>query len=136
MLGRIGLRVESNTRGVVLARRIFLVAGIYGVLAVIPQYFLEGRTGRDFPPPITHPEFYYGFVGVALAWQVVFFIVARDPLRFRLIMVPAVIEKLGFGVPAVILYLQGRLAAAFLGFGIIDLILATLFLVAFRVTRA
>lgn len=126
----------ANARGVTLARRIFLVAGSYGLLALVPQYFLEGRTGRDFPPPITHPEYYYGFVGVALAWQVVFLIVARDPVRFRLIMLPAVIEKLGFGVPAVVLYLQGRLSNVFLGFGIIDLILATLFLVAFSATSA
>jgi hypothetical protein len=54
------------------ARRLFLIAGIYGVLVLAPQYFLEAKTGRDFPPPITHLEHYYGFIGVALAWQVFF----------------------------------------------------------------
>jgi hypothetical protein len=125
---------ESKERGVVLARRIFLVAGIYGVLVLLPQYFMEGRTGRDFPPPITHPEHYYGFIGVALAWQVLFFIVARDPVRFRLVMVPATLEKLAFGGAAVVLYLQGRLATLILGAGIVDLILAALFVVALRAT--
>ena len=46
------------------ARIVFLVAGIYGLLVVAPQYFLEARIGRDTPPAITHPEFFYGFVGV------------------------------------------------------------------------
>jgi hypothetical protein len=125
---------KSRERGVVLARRIFLVAGIYGVVVLVPQYFMEGRTGRDFPPPITHPEHYYGFIGVALAWQVLFFIMARDPVRFRLVMVPAMLEKLAFGGAAVVLYLQGRLPALILGAGIFDLILAALFVVAFRAT--
>jgi len=125
---------ESKERGVAAARRIFLVAGIYGVLVLLPQYFMEGRTGRDFPPPITHPEYYYGFIGVALAWQVLFLIMARDPVRFRLVMVPATLEKLAFGGAAVVLYLQGRLATLILGAGIVDLILAALFVVALRAT--
>lgn len=113
------------------AKVIFLVAGIYGLLALLPQYFLEQQTGRDYPPPITHPEYYYGFIGVAVAWQVVFLILARDPARFRPIMVPAVVEKLSFGVAAVILYGQQRLSALMLGGGVIDLILAALFVVAY-----
>jgi hypothetical protein len=54
------------------AKRVFFLAGVYGILALTPMYFLEARLGRDFPPPITHPEHFYGFVGVALAWQVLF----------------------------------------------------------------
>ena len=42
------------------AKIVFLVAGIYGLIVLLPLYFLEERTGRDFPPPITHPEYYYG----------------------------------------------------------------------------
>ncbi|HYG12186.1 MAG TPA: hypothetical protein VD835_19725 [Pyrinomonadaceae bacterium] len=113
------------------AKVIFRVAGIYGLFALLPQYFLERQTGRDYPPPITHPEYYYGFIGVAVAWQVVFLILARDPARFRPIMIPAVIEKLSFGVAAVILYLQQRLSALMLGGGVIDLILAALFVAAY-----
>jgi hypothetical protein len=51
------------------ARLIFTAAGIYGIVVLTPLYFLEGWLGRNAPPPITHPEFYYAFVGVALAWQ-------------------------------------------------------------------
>ena len=50
------------------ARYSFLIAGIYGLLSLSPMYFLEAKNGRDFPPAITHPEYYYGFMGVALAW--------------------------------------------------------------------
>jgi hypothetical protein len=113
------------------ARIIFLCAGIYGLLALLPQYFLEEQTGRDYPPPVTHPEYYYGFIGVAVAWQVVFLVLARDPARFRPLMIPAVLEKLSFGIPAVILYSQQRLSALMLGGGVVDLILATLFVVAY-----
>jgi len=37
------------------ARRLFLIAGIYGLIVLLPLYFLEEKTGRDYPPPITHP---------------------------------------------------------------------------------
>ena len=50
------------------ARRVFLIAGIYGVVVLLPQYFLEQRHAVDRPPAITHAEYYYGFVGVALAF--------------------------------------------------------------------
>ena len=53
----------------IFAKRVFFIAGVYGILALTPMYFLEDRIGRDFPPPIAHPEHFYGFVGVALAWQ-------------------------------------------------------------------
>jgi hypothetical protein len=113
------------------ARVIFLSAGVYGLLALLPQYFLEDYNGRNYPPPITHPEYYYGFIGVAVAWQVVFLIMAKDPLRFRPLMLPAVLEKVSFGVVAVILYLQQRLSTALFGAGLIDLTLAALFVAAY-----
>ena len=116
------------------AKIVFNVAGIYGLLALLPQYFLEAKTGRDFPPAITHPEFYYGFIGVALAWQVLFLLVARDPVKYRLMMIPAVLEKLSFGLAIPLLFLQGRVASLMLGAAIIDLILAVLFLIAYAKT--
>lgn len=124
----------TNERGVSFARRVFMVAGVYGVLVLVPQYFTEAKVGRDFPPPITHPEHYYGFIGVALAWQVLFLIMARDPVRYRMAMIPATLEKLAFGVATVVLYMQGRLIPMILGFGIVDLIFALLFVLSFRAT--
>ena len=116
------------------ARPVFLVAGLYGLIVLLPQYFLEGKNGRDFPPPITHPEYYYGFVGVAVTWQVLFLILSRNPVRYRLMMIPAILEKAGFGVAVIVLFLQNRVAALMLGPAIIDLILGALFAVAYMKT--
>jgi hypothetical protein len=125
-----------TARGVGFARRVFRIAATYGILALAPQYFLEERVGRDFPPPITHPEHFYGFVGVALAWQFLFLVIARDPVRFRPAMPVAVVEKLAFGIAAVVLFALGRIPAAVLAFGVIDLVLAALFVAAWRATPA
>lgn len=116
------------------ARITFLVAAVYGILALAPQYFLEGYIARTDPPAITHPEFFYGFIGVALAFQIVFLIISRDPVRFRPLMLASVVEKIPFGIAAVVLYIQGRLSANILGAGLVDLVLGTLFIVSFLKT--
>lgn len=117
------------------ARWVFLTAGVYGLVVLLPQYFLEGRIGRDYPPPITHPEHFYGFLGVAIAWQVAFLLIARDTVRYRIFMIPSALEKLSFGVAVLVLHAQGRVPTALLGFGLIDLVFCVLFLVAFRLTK-
>ncbi len=116
-------------------RRIFQLAGVYGVAILVPQFFLENRLGRDFPPAINHPEFYYGFLGVAFAWQVLFFVIASDPRRFRPVMIPAILEKLGFGLATLALFLHGRVATAILMAGLVDCVFAFLFFQAFRQSR-
>lgn len=126
---------RSQRAGVAFARRAFTAAAIYGILVLAPQYFLEGRIGRDYPPPITHPEHFYGFIGLALVWQFVFLLIASDPIRYRPVMLVAVLEKLVFGIPAVVLYVQGRLAGVVLAAGVMDLILGTLFVLSYRATR-
>lgn len=116
------------------ARLVFGVAGVYGILVLAPQYLLEARTGRDFPPPVMHPEHYYGFVGVALAWQVLFLLIARDPARLRPAMIPAVLEKSAFGLAIPVLYSLGRVAPFLLLFAVIDLALGALFLLVYART--
>ena len=113
------------------ARRVFLIAGVYGLIVLLPMYLLEEKTGRDFPPPITHPEYYYGFIGVAVAWQIVFLILSRDPLRYRPMMIPAILEKAVFGIPAVVLFLQRRISTLTLAAGLVDLLLGVLFILAY-----
>jgi vacuolar-type H+-ATPase subunit I/STV1 len=95
------------------ARIVFWSAGIWGVLVLTPLYFMFDLIGRQDPPPITHPAFYYGFVGAGLAWQIAFIIVATDPMRLRPLMIPGVIEKFSYGGAFCVLYLQHRVRGAF-----------------------
>jgi hypothetical protein len=118
------------------SRILFTVAGVYGLVVLLPQYFMEAKNGRDFPPLITHPEYYYGFIGVGLAWQLLFLILARDPARYRAMIIPAILEKAGFGIAAIVLYWQHRLGPTLLGAGIIDLIFGALFVIAYTKTHA
>ena len=118
------------------ARIVFLIAGVYGLIVLLPQFFLEGMIGEDTPPPITHPEFFYGFISVAVAWQVLFLILSRDPIRYRPMMIPAMLEKIGFPVAVLILYLQGRVAPTIFIPAGLDLILLILFIAAYRKTAA
>lgn len=115
-------------------RWVFAIAGIYGLIVLTPQYFMETQIGRDYPPAITHPEFFYGFNGVALAWQVAFLMISRDPARFRPLMLPAVLEKASFGIAGWILFAQQRIPALIVGFASLDLVLGTLFIAAYFLT--
>ena len=111
-----------------LARWVFRIAGIYGVISIAPLYFMEQAINRQDPPPITHPMFFYGFVGVTLAWQLLFFAIASQPIRLRAVIPFAALEKLSFGIGAMVLYRQGRFDHGDLYFGCIDLVLAVLFI--------
>lgn len=110
------------------AKYTFLTAGIYGLLVLLPQYFLENKIGADNPPAITHPEFFYGFVGVAVAFQIVFLIISRDPVKYRLMILPSIVEKFSFAIAAAVLFAVGRLGVEMFAAGMIDLLLGVLFI--------
>ena len=116
------------------AKWVYRIAGVYGLIILIPQYFLETQNGIDYPPPINHPEYYYGFLGVTIAWQVAFLIISGNPQRFRLIMLAAIIEKYSYVVAMAVLSWQQRIADAVLITALIDLILGTLFIIAYKKT--
>jgi hypothetical protein len=116
------------------ARIVFAAAAVWGFLVLTPQYFLESYIAENSPPAITHPEFFYGFIGVALAFQVVFAIIATDPARYRPMMIAAIVEKLSFAVAASALYANSRLAADMFAAGMIDLALGVLFAVSYLKT--
>ncbi len=78
------------------ARVVFTAAGALGLLVLVPLLALEDRVGRLDPPAPNRPELYYGFLGIAIAWQVGFLVLGRDPVRHRPLMPVAVLEKLGF----------------------------------------
>ena len=113
------------------AKYLFYGAGVYGLLTVLPLYVLEGRIALESPPAITHPEYFYGFVGVVVAWQLTFLMIGRQPQRLRPVMLGGIAEKVLFAGACIWLYSHGRIVSQTLAFGCVDLALAVLFLVAY-----
>ena len=118
-----------------LARWIFAIAAIWGFVVVAPLYFLEAEVAELAPPAISHPELYYGFAGVTLAWQLVYALIAFDPPRYRPLMLVGALSKLSFFGACLVLFLQGRVTGQLLGSVAPDLILAGLFVAAWVGTR-
>ena len=113
------------------AKIVFWIAGLWGLLIITPLYFMFDLISRKDPPPITHPGFFYGFVGLGLAWQVAFLFIATDPARYRPLMIPSVLEKFSFGAAVVVLVLQGRMHPSDMVFACTDLLLGVLFVIAY-----
>ncbi|MFC0588962.1 hypothetical protein ACFFF7_06000 [Novosphingobium aquiterrae] len=107
--------------------RMFRWAAIYGVIVLLPLYFT--------PLPPQGGEVFLGFVGLALVFQTLFWIIGSDPQRYRALMLPAVAEKVVFGGPCLALFAQGypvnRPVAAF---AVVDLLLGLGFYLAWRRT--
>ncbi|WP_370153155.1 hypothetical protein [Ferrovibrio sp.] len=114
-----------------MARWIFRIAGIYGLLVLVPLYFMENR----LDPPPTHPEQYYGFLGVAVAWQLAYLVISTDPARYRLLMLPGIVSKVAWAGALAVLHAGGRVAADAFWIGQADWLLAALFAYAFWRSR-
>ena len=112
------------------AKVVFWVAGIWGLVMITPLYFMFELIGKQDPPAITHPGFYYGFAGCALAWQIAFLCIARDPVGLRVMMIPSVVEKVAYCTAVIILVMQGRTNQRDLVFAATDLTLGVLFVAA------
>jgi hypothetical protein len=119
-----------------LARVVFVVAGVWGIVVLTPFYWLVDLTGRRYDPPTTYPDFFYGFFAVALAWQIAFLVIGSNPARFRALMIPAMLEKVGYVATLGVLFGQGRIAAVDAVAAVPDGLLGLLFLLAFVRTRA
>ena len=113
------------------AKIVFIVAGIWGIVVLMPLYWLLDVTGRRYGLPVDYPQFFYGFVCVAMAWQIAFLVIGSDPVRFRPLMIPSVLEKLGYVVTLAVLHGQSRISAADAQAAVPDLLLGILFVVAF-----
>lgn len=116
------------------AKVVFWAAGAFGLMALAPLYFVFDLVGRQDPPPLNHPQFYYGFAGVGLAWQFAFFVIATDPERFRPMIIPSILEKVSYVGALLVLYLQGRITPVQAATGLPDALLAILFVAAFLKT--
>ena len=106
-------------------RWVFCGAAIYGVIVLTPLYFVP-------TPPGVRVEINLGFIGLALVFQGVFWVIGGDPRHYRALMPLAVLEKLVFAIPALTLFALGRLDDTVATFAAIDAILAVLFAIAWR----
>ena len=117
------------------ARIAFIGAGIWGVVVLTPLYFLLDVTGRQYAAPTSYPHFFYGFLSVAMAWQIAFLVIGSDPVRFRPLMIVGVLEKFGHVAGVVVLFGHARVSEADLMAAVPDLLLGLLFIAAFVKTR-
>lgn len=116
-----------------LARWIYGLSAVYGVIVLAPFLFLEKQVAAQ-TTAFTHVEYYYGFLGAALVFQALFFVISRDPVRLRPIMPVTVAEKWVWGAFAWALFLQHRCDAGVVAFASVDVALAVLFVIAWRTT--
>jgi hypothetical protein len=116
------------------ARIVFIGAGVWGVVVLIPLYFLYDISGRQYAPPTDYPHFFYGFVSVAMAWQIAFLMIGSNPAKFRPLMIPSVVEKLGWVVTLAVLHGQARISTLDASAAVPDLLLGILFIAAFAKT--
>ena len=114
-----------------LAKYVFIGAGIWGIIVLTPLFFLFDITGRSYAPPLQYPQFFYGFMSVAMAWQIAFLVIGANPVRFRPLMIPAIIEKLGYVAILAVLRSQARISAEDAAAAWPDLLLGILFIAAF-----
>jgi len=116
------------------ARVVFIGGGVWGVTVLTPLYWLFDITGRRYQAPVDYPHFFFGFVSVAMAWQIAFLIIGSNPVRFRALMIPAILEKLGFVSTLAVLHAQSRISAVDAEAAVPDLMLCVLFVVALAKT--
>ncbi len=118
------------------ARFVFIAGGVWGIAVLVPFYWLVDITGRHYAAPTDYPQFFWGFFSVALAWQFAFLLIGSNPVRFRPLMVPAIVEKFGFIMTLALLLGRGRIPSADAEAAIPDAIVGLLFVVAFAATSS
>lgn len=119
---------------ILFAKRVFQVAGIYGIAVLGFAYLAYLFGGETWAVYTSHPHYVHGFFLVTLAWQFAFLLIATDPVRYRLLMLAAMLEKFPFTLATLLLYAAGGLPVEVLVAGLIDGVLGILFSVAYIVT--
>lgn len=82
-----------------LARAVFALAALAGFGALIPLYQADGSPA------------YYGLVGAIAAFQVLYLLIAWQPIELRRAMLPAILEKLFWVSTFAVIYLRGQISA-------------------------
>jgi hypothetical protein len=81
------------------AKIVFWIAGLFGLIACVGLYMQPGS------------YVFYGIIGTLIAWQIAFIMIALDPVRYRPIMLTAVLEKLLWSITLAWLHLKGQVTA-------------------------
>ena len=116
------------------AKVVFIAAGVWGIVVLTPLYFLLDISGRQYAAPTTYPQFVYGFLSVAMAWQIAFLMIGTSPVRFRPLMIASMVEKFGHVMTVAVLYGQARISTLDAMAAGPDLLLGVLFIAAFAKT--
>jgi hypothetical protein len=116
------------------AKVVFIAAGVWGIVVLTPLYFLIDISGRQYAAPTTYPQFVYGFLSVAMAWQIAFLMIGTSPVRFRPLMIASMVEKFGHVMTVAVLYGQARISTLDAMAAGPDLLLGVLFIAAFAKT--
>ena len=118
------------------AKVVFLLAGVWGIAVLTPLFWLVDISGRRYTPPADDPQFFYGFIAVAMLWQIVFLAIASNPVRFRPLMIIGVLEKLTYVTIVTVLYAQSRIGPIDAQAAIPDGLIGILFIWAYFKTPA
>lgn len=110
---------------------VFTVAGVWGIVVLTPLFWLYDITGRRYETPTEYPHFFYGFVAVAMAWQIAFLIIGSNPVRFRPLMIPSMLEKFAHVTNLVVLESLSRISVTDFQAALPDCVLGLLFVAAF-----
>lgn len=123
---------------ILFAKRVFQAAGIWGLI-VLPLGYLNTLVSTAsttlYENQPDYLAFMHGFFVIALAWQVAFLIIATDPVRYRLLMLAAMLEKFPFTIAVILLYWNNAVQTPMLVLGLIDGLLGVLFSAAYIVTE-
>lgn len=113
------------------ARITFAAAGVWGLLVLLPLYTARGQLtmlgSLRIPPALADPQFFYGFLAVAVVWQLGFLVVATDPMRYRAFIPLAFLEKVTYVVSLVVLAAHSRITPIQLAGAAPDAVLGILF---------
>lgn len=124
-------RPTGEVPGVRYARNAFAIAGVYGLVMTSCLFSIGKSLGAQHPPTMTHPEFFYGFAGLFLAWQVLFLIIALNPVRLRPAMIAGVLQKVAIPLTIVPLFMLGRVGLVLVGLAGVEAFFAVAFGVAY-----
>jgi hypothetical protein len=115
------------------AKWVYTLAAVWGVLTVPPLYFAERAYAARYGA-VAHPEWFYGGIWLILVFQLLYFIIGRDPARYRPMMPVAMLGKLGYATTLWTLCAMGRTPLQVALTASPDLIWTVLFLIAYART--